>query len=280
MNYEESAFLTSDGLELFSCLWRPEADPRAVVALVHGLGEHRGRYRHLAEFLCRQGIALAAYDLRGHGKSLGPRGHSPSYQILMEDIRRFLDTVSTRLPGSPAFLYGHSLGGNLVINYALRCQPALAGVIASGPALRVASEPPAAMMAFASVLARIAPATLMANGLDRSGLSRLDEVVQVYSRDPLVHDRISVRLALDLFSSGAWALEHAADFPLPLLLMHGSADRLTSAAASQEFADHLGTQVTLRLWQDFYHEIHNEPEQLDVFHYLLTWLDARLAATN
>jgi alpha-beta hydrolase superfamily lysophospholipase len=122
------------------------------------------------------------------------------------------------------------------------------------------------------------PTFSMANELDRQGLSRDPEVVRAYEEDPLVHDRVSARLAMDMLQAGVWALEHAGELSLPLLLMHGGADRLTSAQASREFAAQAGNVCTLRIWDGFYHEIHNEPEQEQVFEYLLEWLNDKLGS--
>ena len=275
MQHFQFEWQTEDGLRLYAQGWQPETEPRGAVCLVHGLGEHSGRYAHLAAFLNQAGYALLAFDLRGHGKSEGQRGHAPSYEALLDDISHLLEEAAKRYPDRPCFLYGHSLGGNLVIEYALRRRPQLAGVIATGTSFRLAFEPPAWKLILARILHSLWPTLTMSNGLDRQGLSRDPEVVRAYNDDPLVHDRVSARLAMDMLEAGLWALEHADKFPLPLLLMHGSADRVCSAQASREFAAQAGEHCTLRIWDGFYHEIHNEPEQGQVFGYLLEWLDLR-----
>lgn len=272
---EEAPLKTSDGLTLYSQTWRP-GEAKAVVCLVHGLGEHSGRYEHVGEALAEAGFALLAFDLRGHGKSEGQRGHAPSYEALMADISLLLGHAEQRFPDKPRFLYGHSLGGNLVINYTLRHQPMIAGVIATGPALRTAFEPPAWKINLGKLMYRLWPKLAMSNELDRQGLSRDPKVVLAYETDPMVHDRISARLALDLLESGEWALAHADKFPLPLLLMHGGQDRLTSVAASREFAAKAGAQCTLRIWEGFYHEVHNEPEKEEVIAFMVGWLNNHL----
>ncbi len=276
MQHFEFEWQTEDGLRLYAQGWQPETEPRGVVCLVHGLGEHSGRYTHLAAFLNRAGYALLAFDLRGHGKSEGQRGYAPSYEVLLDDIANFLAEAAERYPDRPRFLYGHSLGGTLVIEYALCRRPQLAGVIATGPLLRTAFEPPAWKLTLAKIMRSAWPTLALSNELDRQALSRDPEVVRAYNDDPLVHDRLSARLGMDMLQSGLWALEHAAEFPLPLLLVHGGADRLTSAQASREFAAQAGEVCTLKIWDGFYHEIHNEPEQAQVFEYLLGWLESNL----
>jgi alpha-beta hydrolase superfamily lysophospholipase len=234
----------------------------------------------MADFLVGHGYALYAFDLRGHGKSEGARGHSPSYSALMDDVTTFFHEASKILPGTPRVLYGHSLGGGIVLNYGLRrSKPSLRGVIASAPALALAFAPSPLTMTLGKVLHKVAPSLQMANGLDRNGLSHDPMVVEAYGADPLVHDRVSARLGMDFLDAGAWALAHAGEWSLPLLLMHGSADPICSAAASREFAAKAGDHCTLRIFDDCYHEIHNEPCKRQIFDSVLEWLKSELAAT-
>jgi len=270
------SWTTSDGVQMYTKGWVPEKKPKAVICLMHGLGEHIGRYKHVGEALTQAGYALLGFDLRGHGNSAGPRGHSPSYEALMDDIAAFLDQTAERFPKLPYFLYGHSLGGNLVLNYTLRRKPKLAGVIATGPWLKLAFEPPAMKVKLGRVMDKIAPGFTQASGLETAALSHDPKVVRAYEKDPLVHDKISARLFVAIYESGQWALAHAAKFPLPLLLMHGSADRLCSAEATRQFAKTAGKNVTLDVWEGWYHEIHNEPEQSKVFKVMTKWLDEQL----
>jgi len=272
MQHFEFGWQTEDGLRLYAQGWQPQTELKGVICLVHGLGEHSGRYAHLAAFLNQAGYALLTYDLRGHGKSEGQRGHAPSYEALLNDISHLLEEAAERYPDLPRFLYGHSLGGNLVIGYALRRHPQLTGVIATGPLLRPGFEPPAWKLTLGKIMYRLWPTLSMSNELDRQDLSRDPEVVRAYNDDPLVHDRLSARLGMDMLEAGLWSLEHAAVFPLPLLLMHGSDDRLTSPQASREFASQATQYCNLKVWDGFYHEIHNEPEQGQVFDYVLEWL--------
>ncbi len=276
MQHYEFGWQTDDGLQLYAQGWQPETEPKGVVCLVHGLGEHSGRYPHLAALLSQAGYVLLTFDLRGHGKSQGKRGHAPGYEALLDDIAHLLEEAARRYPNRPRFLYGHSLGGNLVITYILRRRPQLAGVIATGTLFRPAFEPPAWKITLARIMYSLWPTLSLSHELDRQGLSRDPEVVRAYNDDPLVHDRVSARLAMDMLQSGLWSLERAAEFPLPLLLMHGSDDRVCSPQASREFAAQAGDCCTLKIWDSFYHEIHNEPEQRRVFEHLMEWLKGKL----
>ena len=272
MEISEWNWKSSDGLDMYARGWAPQGIAKAAIMLVHGHGEHVARYDHVAAALTEKGYAMLGFDLRGHGKSGGPRGHTPSYDAMMDDIASFSQQTDQRYAGLPRFLYGHSLGGNLVLNYALRRKPDLHGVIATGPWLKLAFDPPASQVTLGRLMNGIAPGFVQHSKLDTRGLSHDQLVVDKYNNDPLVHDKISARLFVAIYDSGLWALEHAAEFPLPLLLMHGAADPLTSAKASQEFAQKAGNKVTLKVWDGLYHEIHNELEKAEVFNFMLDWL--------
>ena len=265
-----------DGLKLHGQGWEPDAEAKAVVCLVHGLGEHCGRYGHVAEAFNQAGYALVSFDLRGHGKSAGRRGHASGYTALMDDIFQLLETAKERYPNVPVFLYGHSLGGNLVIHYALRRLPKLAGIVATAPLIRPTAKPPGWKIALLQAMYGLRLSLSVPSGLETAALSRDPKVVQAYREDPLTHGRISARLAMDMLRNGEWNMVHAADLPCPLLLMHGNADRITSAKASREFALRADVACTLKIWKGGFHELHNDPAKQDVLDYMLDWLDHAL----
>lgn len=278
MKHDEFSRKAPDGVDLYFQEWRPEDRARAVVCLVHGLGEHSGRYGHVAAHLNEAGYAVVAFDQRGHGRSGGPRGHSPSHTTTLDDIGLLLAEANARYPELQKHLYGHSLGGGMVINYALRRRPDIRSVIATSPALRQATPAPQWKTAFGKLLRDIRPEMQVSNGLDLSGISRDPEVIRAYRADPLVHDRVSARLGTDTLASGEWALVHAGEFPLPLLLIHGSADRITCPKASREFADHAGDCCTFVLLDGCYHETHNEPDAHLALDAITGWLDSHSQA--
>ena len=281
MRHFDTEWQTRDGVSLYAQGWEPDDKPVAVIGMIHGLGEHLGRYSHLAKFLTDHRFAYVGFDLRGHGKTPGQRGHVPSFETFMEDINLLLDQTGIRYPGLPKFLYGHSLGGILVLNYCLRRQPELAGVIITGPGLRNALEEQNAKVAFAKIAGTILPRLSLPTGLNVNDLSRSPEVVKAYQDDLLVHDRATLRMAKETFDAIPYIFENAAEFRYPILLMHGEEDRLAYPRGSQEFTA-LAKQadVTFKLWEGAYHELHNEPEQEQVFDYLLQWLLARLKPTS
>jgi len=266
-----------DGLKLHGQGWELDAETKAVICLVHGLGGHSGRYGHVADAFNKAGYALMAFDLRGHGHSEGKRGHAPNYTVLTDDIFQLLEAARERFPDVPVFLYGHSLGGNLVIYYALRRRPKVAGIIATSPLFKPAFKPSVWKLALLRAMYTLRPSLSVSSGLETEALSRDSEVLQTYRNDPLVHDRISARLAIDMLRNGEWNLAHAADLPCPLLLMHGDADRITSAKASSKFAARAGDACALKIWGGFFHELHNEPDKQDVLAYVLEWMEDRAA---
>jgi alpha-beta hydrolase superfamily lysophospholipase len=268
----QAQITTGDGLKLFTQRWLPEGDVRGLLCLIHGLGEHSGRYAHVAEFFTQSGFAFAAFDLRGHGRSGGKRGHAPGFDTLLDDIGVFLDRERESFPEHPTFLYGHSLGGTLVLAYAMRRKPSLNGVISSGPLLEPAFKPPALKLAAGKLMRRIWPTFTMNNEVVPDDLSTSPQVVKAYIEDPLVHDRLSSQLGMDMLEAGAWNLAMAADFPLPLLLIHGSEDKLCSTQASRIFAERMGEACTIKMWDGLAHEIHNEPTREDVLNYVLDWI--------
>jgi alpha-beta hydrolase superfamily lysophospholipase len=277
MPHQEFSLTTKNNLELYAQAWEPQTPPKAAVCLIHGLGEHSGRYQHVAEAFNQAGFAMLSFDHRGHGKSPGKRGHIPDYETLLDDIDNALETIRERYPGLPIFLYGHSMGGSLVLNYALRRQPQLTGVICTSPWIKVSHEPPKTQVLVARLMNKIAPSFTQGNELDARGLSRDPQVVHDYQDDPLVHDQASARLFVEFYEAGYWALAHAKDLSLPLLLAHGSLDPITSAAASQEFSVKAGKLCTLKIWDGMLHETHNEIEREKVIAYYIQWAENQLS---
>ena len=276
----EAKWVGADGITFQIQGWEPASGkPKAVIALVHGLGEHAARYAHVAQAFTDAGYILVGFDLRGHGKSGGARGHFPSLDAIMQDIRAFFRFLVIQYPELPYFLYGHSLGGLLSLTYGLQYSTGLKGVLVTGAALRSPLQEQKAKVTLAKVLGTIAPTVTIPSGLETAAISRDPEVVRVYTSDPLVHDKTSLGLGKAAINAVDFCFAHAKDFVPPLLIMHGKADRLTYPSGSEDFARLAGEKnhdVTLRLWDGMYHELHNEPEQADVFRFMIAWLDGHL----
>ena len=277
MKHYEMSWKAHDNLDIFAQAWEPAMpQPKAVVCLVHGHGEHTSRYAHVAEAFGRQGYILFGADLRGHGRSGGIRGHVNSIEDFMQDIDVLLAQARLHYPGLPIILYGHSIGGVLVLCYGLLRKPNIKGVIATSSALHTAVEKQSLKVMMAKVLGSLMPTTVIASGLEAKDLSRDQEVVQAYINDPLVHDKISLGLGKTMLEASNFALTHAGEFPLPLLLLHGKADMIAFPSSSIEFAAPLKQKSTLILWDDAFHELHNELEKDVVFKTMILWMDTRL----
>ena len=276
----EDKWQDQEGITFFLRGWEPEdGKPKALVVLVHGLGEHTARYAHVGKALTGAGYALAGFDLRGHGRSGGRRGHASSLDAYMHDIRQFFSLMEQRYPNIPRFLYGHSLGGLLVLAYAIQHGAGLKGVIATGPALRSSLQEQKGKIAMVRVLGSLVPAVTLPSGLDAATVSRDSVIVEAYRKDPLVHDRTSLGFGKAALNAIDLCFARAREFPAPLLIMHGTGDRITYFSGSEDFAKlvrEADRDVTLRLWDDLYHEIHNEPEKEDVFRFTIEWLDKHL----
>jgi alpha-beta hydrolase superfamily lysophospholipase len=270
-----SGFLNAqDGARLYWQRWDPSRPSRATVCLVHGHGEHIGRYNHVARAFQDARVTMIGSDLRGHGQTPGPRGDVPSYERLLDDVDLLISMAD---PSKPVFLYGHSMGGNIALQYGLRRTSRLHGVIVTGAWLRLRYPTPPLQRLMARIMPSILPGFTVASGLNVNGLSRDPAVVRAYVEDPLVHDRISARLGSSILNAGEDALAHAAEFRLPVLFMHGADDPIVDPAAVETFyREASSTDKTFRLWTGLRHEIHNEPEQADVLKVMVEWVVARL----
>jgi alpha-beta hydrolase superfamily lysophospholipase len=272
MMQTEFSFPTTDGLTMRGFSLFPKENCKAVIALIHGMGEHSLRYLHVAQFFANHGIATMGIDLRGHGKSDGKRGHTPNYDSLMNDIEKFLGKVKKEFPNLPLIIYGHSMGGNLTLNYLFRRQPNLNAAIVTSPYLKLAFEPPKWKVVLGKLSAGIVPTLSQPTGLETTAISRDKKVVKAYEVDELVHDKITSAFFVNVHIAGPYAIENAAKIKTPLLLMHGLEDQLTSPEGTKEFMLNAGANVTVKYWPGLFHEIHNEPEQEEVLQTELNWL--------
>lgn len=263
---------TNDGLKIFAQYWKSDVIPaKAVVCFVHGIGDHSSRHTHVAEAFTNEGFVFYTADQRGHGKSEGQRGHFPSPESILQDIDLLLQNARKSFPGLPIILYGHSMGGILVLYYALKRKPDLAGVISNSPGLHNALQKKPLLIIAARVLGSLFPQMSISNGLDLNGISRDPAMVQAYKNDTIIHNRITMGLGKVMLGVTNWTLENAGSFPLPLLIMHGKADIITYALGSEAFAAALPGKCSLILWEKAFHEIHNEPEKNEVMSAMTEW---------
>jgi len=268
-----------DGLKMYAKGWTPEKEPKAAICLIHGLGEHIGRYEHVGAAFAEAGYALLGFDLRGHGKSGGPRGHTPSAEAFFKDIEAFVQDAAKRYPSAPRFIYGHSLGGLLTLSYAVTHKVDVKGLIVSSAGLRTAIHDQKAKLMLAKVLGSLAPTITLTSDLDTAALSRDPQVVKHYVNDPLVHNKITTGFGKAGLVITNLAFQNASKLAVPLLLVYCSGDTIAFPRGSEEFA-RLAPQnlVTLKRFEGLYHEPHNEPEKAEVLKTYIQWLDAQVKA--
>jgi alpha-beta hydrolase superfamily lysophospholipase len=252
----------------------PGENTKAVIILVHGLGEHVQRYIYWADLFKKEGIAFLGVDLPGHGRSDGKRGDIKSYALLGEMLDILIKSCNKTFPGCPVYIYGHSLGGGIVLEYLLRRNPKIKGAIVTSPFLRLAFEPPKIKLFIASVMKHLLPGLIQPSGLNSSHISHDKAVVEKYKTDPLVHGKISVSLFSESATAANYSLTHASELKVPTLLLHGSDDLILSPEGSREFAGKTG-MVELKIWDGGYHELHNEPFKDEVFKYIINWINRK-----
>jgi lysophospholipase len=279
MEHSEGTFETKDNLRLFYRVWRPPQLPRAMVVLIHGLADHSGRYNHLGSYLAARNYAVYAYDQRGHGKSEGQRCYTGSFSDCTDDLGTFLDKLYQEMPRFPVFLLGHSMGGTIALTYAARHQDGLSGLLVSGPLVTPGPATRSPLLPLAGLLSALLPkaGTVV---LPSPAISRDSRIVDTYVHDPLVyHGKIPARTGTELIKAGKALPAAAPGLELPILIMHGTTDRLSDPEGSRLLLARLGTKdKTLKLYEDFYHELFNEPGQDGVFKDIENWLEAHLPA--
>jgi alpha-beta hydrolase superfamily lysophospholipase len=271
---EDDTFTTADGVRLFERRWLPKGAPKAALAIVHGYAEHSGRYAYVGEAIAARGYAVHAVDLRGHGRSEGPRAFVRSFDAYLADLRAFLDRVRATTPGAAVFLLGHSMGGTIVALAAVADRPAVEGILLSGPV--TVRNAPRLFERVINVIARVAP-MLPLTKLSAGAVSRDPEVVRRYDEDPLVYrGRMRVGLLAAMLRAARRVDSGIAKMSLPVLFMHGTADQLTTPEGSRDLYERAASSdKTLKLYDGLYHEILNEPERDEVIADIAAWLAAR-----
>ena len=272
----EISFKTRDGLKLQGRQW-PVDDPIGLVCFVHGYGEHCGRYGHVAQLFNAYQLGFFAFDHRGHGRSEGKRGDAPSFDSLVDDVDSFVTLISRKHPGFPVCIYGHSMGGTIVARYILNKKVShLKAAIVSSPWIKLAFEPSRHKIWLGKIMLKIYPGYREKSDMDINALSSDKSVCEMYLDDPLIHDRMSARLFFGIRKAGLWIADHGHWNRLPLLLVHGEGDRITSHLATSKFAETCAGDVVLKIWPALLHETHNESNKEEVIQYNIKWLIQQL----
>ena len=277
--HETGEFTAIDGLCLFYQSWVPASKEKAVIIIVHGINEHSDRYRHFAGYLLSQDLAVETYDLRAHGRSEIPV--KPTYvnqfEEHQEDLDLFQEIVHDRHPDIPVFLFGHSMGGTIATKLVIERQLSFAGLILSCAGLKIGESTPSWLVKLSGIISRVAP-KLTTRKIQPENLTRDQDVVEQIKADPMYYKKgIPAKTGAELLRSMDTIQSRAEGIQVPLLVMHGAADTVTSVAGSKSFYEKASSEdKTLKIYEHAYHEILNEPEKEQVMQDISNWIKKRI----
>lgn len=272
MIHQEYQF-TSSGTNLYCQHWLPHNKLKAKVVVIHGGGDHSGRFQHITDYFIPRGYGVFIFDLRGHGRSPGKRGHIESWSVFRKDVGNFIGFIQENHPAHPLILFGHSMGAAIVLDYCLHSTTSIDGVIATSPAIGKLGIP-AILFPLARFLNKFLPSLVLPNGLNISHLSRDKDFVRKTKKDPLYHTKSTPRLGMELMKTIESIQDHAPAFKLPLLVVHGTGDRIASIEGSRFFVQSVkSNKVTYQEFCDGYHELFNDLDKIRVLEVLVDWMD-------
>lgn len=277
LSAQDGSLVTDDGLTLSTRQWSSNRSSRATVLLVHGYAEHCRRYDHVAECLVNAGATVFAYDQRGYGRSDGKTAYIDTFDQYLNDLDDILDHVRSRPPDRPIFLFGHSMGGLVVLKYVLDNTPSVDGLLLSSPALEINPDLAPLLRKIAQWIGWLFP-TLPTSRSPQEAISRDPAVVEEANNDPLnYHGRVPARTGAEMLKAGEAVRKHLPDVHLPFLVFHGTADVLTNPEWSKRLYEKASaTDKTLHLYEGLYHETFNEPEQQRVLTDISNWIRDRI----
>ena len=276
MRHDEGQFTTADGIDIYTQTWATDGEPKAILLIVHGLGEHSGRYQNYVDYFVPRGYTLQAFDTRGHGRSGGARGYVDRFERYVDDIDHEVKSICQHWPNTKLFVLGHSFGTLMVLSYGLHHSEDLTGVITTGTALQDALVVPGWKRTLANTLSTLTPAWKVNNGILLKYLSHDPAVLEAYERDPLVHRWGTPRLAVEAEAVRVALYQHASEWHVPLLMLHGGDDHICLSAGAKAFQARTPPGlVEYREYAGLYHEIHNEFEKETVFRDIEVWMQNR-----
>lgn len=266
---------TNNGHQIYVHYWKPESEIKAAITLVHGFGENCIRYTPYLQAFINENIAVLSFDHYGHGQSDGKRGVIVSYDTMLDDIELCINKTKELFPDVPNFVYGHSMGGNLVFNLLLKRKISATGAILTSPWLTLTNQPGKVAKKTVSALAKIAPNVTISSNLNARDISTIELEVQKYIKDPLNHGRISFQLLNSIIKSGLWAVDNADKLEIPTFLHHGSADKITSPISSKKAAEN-SKLIEFKEWEGAYHELHNDFCREKLSGHIISWITQRI----
>lgn len=276
MRHKKFNLIAGDGTFLLGRFWVPDKKPRAAICIVHGIGEHSKRYDAWARRFCEKGYVVYSVDLRGHGHSEGKRGHIKHLHNYLDDINAMVRRAKRERDGLPLFIYGHSMGGNLVLNFLLEKRRDFKGAIITSPWLKLVDPPPLAFRKAALFLDKIWPRLTFHSGIRSSQLTSDESMQAEADEDELMHGKISLRLFNELDRASREPLRKAARFSIPLFFSHGTSDQITDINATRELVDTIGEMAGFYEAEGARHEVHREPGAFLLLDNITQWIEKQL----
>lgn len=277
MKHLDGQFKGSGDLNLYYQCWLPADEPKAILLVVHGLAEHSGRYSNLVNYFVPRGYAVYGFDQRGHGKSDGVKGYVDRFSYFVDDLDIFLRLVHSRHHDVKTFLVGHSIGGTIATAYAILHQDEFDGLILTGATLSTPTDVATGTIFAARILSLILPKVGL-YVIDAEGISQDKSVVNAYVDDPLVYrGKIRARLGVELIKAMGTVNRQISEIHLPILVMHGAADRLSDPKGSKMLYQKASSaDKMLKVYEGYYHEIFNEPGREQVLADVESWLKTHI----
>ena len=272
LSFEETFITGHKGYALHKVEWMPEEEPRGILMIAHDIGDHILRYQNFASYFTNNGHGVVGIDLRGHGKSEGRRGCA-SYDDLLCDLADLIKHSQQAFANIPKILYANGLGGNLALLYSIKQSEPFDGLIAASPWIKSYYNPTSLLQISSNIMLKMFPSLTISNGLVANYLTHDLAINKRYDEDSLVHHRISPKLLMEANEAGAIIMKNRHRCNVPLLLMHGSSDKVTSWKASAEFSEYTSQKTTFKLWDGDFHELHNEFDKEKIFDYILQWIN-------
>ena len=266
----------NEKINLFVKNWLPDKDIKAVIIIIHGLAEHSERYNHVGKFFSSFGFAVESYDLRGHGKSGGEKVFIDSIYEHVYDLKTYISYIKNQYPDKKIFLLGHSLGGQISCLYSIKYKLDISGLILSGAVIKISDDISPLLQKLSGIIAKIFP-RLPITKIDSSWISRDKNIVKLYDNDPLVYRGGTLsKTGSEIIRGTNYIKNNMKQIVIPILIMHGTSDRLADPKGSQKLYNGvISNDKTIKLYENFYHEILNEPEKEKVMKDILTWINER-----
>ena len=273
MMQESHEIYSIGGTKLKCVSWQGTGPVKAVLFIVHGLGEHSGRYEEMAKKFAENQLAVFAFDHRGHGHSDGKKGHASSIDQLLADVEQALMKCRSLYLDIPIVIFGHSMGGQIAATFVQKMKSKeLVGGILSSSWFELVSPPPTWQLGLINGLKRIVPRLALSNGLDEKLISSVKSEVEQYKNDPLIHDRISFSLFKSIYRNGLRILAEKKQVKVPILVCHGDADEITSFDGTKKYAEIQGENATFKRWSGSFHEPHHDKDKDEVIRFYIEWI--------